>query len=70
MAGGFVGDAKGKRAELYEGRITRYFILSVIVAAMGGSLFGYDLGVSGITFLFIFGVEFLAFFFSSGLFCF
>lgn len=42
MSGG-----KGKRAELYEGGITSYFIFAVIVAALGGSLFGYDLGVSG-----------------------
>lgn len=39
--------AKGRRAELYEGRITSYFIFACIVAALGGSLFGYDLGVSG-----------------------
>ncbi|XP_068637575.1 sugar transport protein 14-like isoform X1 [Aristolochia californica] len=47
MAGGFVGSDKGKRAAQYEGRITRYFVLTVIVASLGGSLFGYDLGVSG-----------------------
>lgn len=37
----------GARAELYEHRITSYFIFACIVAALGGSLFGYDLGVSG-----------------------
>ncbi|XP_026661374.1 sugar transport protein 14-like [Phoenix dactylifera] len=47
MAGGFVGGDVGKRAELYEGRITSYFILACIVGSLGGSLFGYDLGVSG-----------------------
>ncbi|KAK4280925.1 hypothetical protein QN277_012477 [Acacia crassicarpa] len=47
MAGGGFTDAGGKRAHLYEYKITGYFIFSCIVGAMGGSLFGYDLGVSG-----------------------
>eukprot|EP00262_Sarcandra_glabra_P005410 TRINITY_DN16987_c0_g1_i1.p1 TRINITY_DN16987_c0_g1~~TRINITY_DN16987_c0_g1_i1.p1 ORF type:complete len:518 (+),score=64.29 TRINITY_DN16987_c0_g1_i1:133-1686(+) len=47
MAGGFVAQVNGRRAELYEGSITSYFILATLVAALGGSLFGYDLGVSG-----------------------
>ena len=47
MAGGFVGGAVGRRADLYEGRITGYFILACLVGSLGGSLFGYDLGVSG-----------------------
>ncbi|XP_077210066.1 sugar transport protein 14-like [Tasmannia lanceolata] len=47
MAGGFAGNGMPKRAELYEGRITGYFILACMVASLGGSLFGYDLGVSG-----------------------
>lgn len=47
MAGGFVGGELGRRAELYEGRITGYFILACVVGSLGGSLFGYDLGVSG-----------------------
>ncbi|KAK4765362.1 hypothetical protein SAY86_026452 [Trapa natans] len=45
--GGFVEAGQLKRAHLYEYKITRYFIFSCIVAALGGSLFGYDLGVSG-----------------------
>lgn len=45
--GGFVDSAGAARAHLYEYRITPYFIFACIVAAMGGSLFGYDLGVSG-----------------------
>lgn len=36
-----------KRAHLYEYKVTGYFIFACIVAALGGSLFGYDLGVSG-----------------------
>ncbi|KAH7651717.1 Sugar/inositol transporter protein [Dioscorea alata] len=47
MAGGFVGGAAGKRVEHYEGRITGYFILACLIGSLGGSLFGYDLGVSG-----------------------
>ncbi|KAL6974439.1 Sugar transport protein 14 [Sarracenia purpurea var. burkii] len=48
MAGAAFGDAgDGKRAHLYEYKITGYFIFACIVAALGGSLFGYDLGVSG-----------------------
>ncbi|XP_078431871.1 sugar transport protein 14-like [Wolffia australiana] len=30
-----------------EGRITGYFVLACVVGSLGGSLFGYDLGVSG-----------------------
>ncbi|XP_039122755.1 LOW QUALITY PROTEIN: sugar transport protein 14-like [Dioscorea cayenensis subsp. rotundata] len=47
MAGGFSSSAVGKRAELYEGRITWYFIGACLIGSLGGSLFGYDLGVSG-----------------------
>lgn len=49
MAGGGFGEPGpgGKRAHLYEYRITGYFIFTCCVAALGGSLFGYDLGVSG-----------------------
>ncbi|KAL6221093.1 hypothetical protein ACLB2K_008845 [Fragaria x ananassa] len=48
MAGGFGGaGVLHERAQQYESRITWYFIFTVIVAALGGSLFGYDLGVSG-----------------------
>ncbi|KAJ6810449.1 sugar transport protein 14 [Iris pallida] len=47
MAGGFVGGDVGKRAEQYEGRITGHFIIACLIGSLGGSLFGYDLGVSG-----------------------
>ncbi|XP_059638178.1 sugar transport protein 14 [Cornus florida] len=48
MAGAAFGDPEGgKRAHLYEYKITGYFVFACLVAAMGGSLFGYDLGVSG-----------------------
>jgi len=45
--GGFTDVGTLKRAHLYEYRITGYFIYACVVAALGGSLFGYDLGVSG-----------------------
>ncbi|KAJ9154286.1 hypothetical protein P3X46_027639 [Hevea brasiliensis] len=45
--GGFADGGTLKRAHLYEYKITGYFIFACIVAALGGSLFGYDLGVSG-----------------------
>ncbi|KAJ7973811.1 Sugar transport protein [Quillaja saponaria] len=45
--GGFTGEGTAKRAHLYEHKITGYFVFACIVAALGGSLFGYDLGVSG-----------------------
>ncbi|CAM8941991.1 unnamed protein product [Rhodiola kirilowii] len=47
MAGGFVEGGPAKRAHLYEHKTTWYFILACLVASLGGSLFGYDLGVSG-----------------------
>ncbi|KAF6164189.1 hypothetical protein GIB67_010159 [Kingdonia uniflora] len=45
--GGFVDPGAAKRAHLYEYKITSYFVYACVVAALGGSLFGYDLGVSG-----------------------
>lgn len=49
MAGGALTDGgPGKRAHLYEHKFTLYFAFTCIVGALGGSLFGYDLGVSGI----------------------
>ena len=55
MAGGFAVDQSAlKRAHLYEYKITGYFVFACIVAALGGSLFGYDLGVSGEFFFFSF----------------
>ncbi|KAF5197145.1 Sugar carrier protein a [Thalictrum thalictroides] len=53
MAGGaFVDAESSKRAQFYEYEITGYCILACIVAAFGGALFGYDLGVSGRRFFF------------------
>ena len=48
MAGGAFADGSNlKRAHLYEHKITGYLIFSCIIGALGGALFGYDLGVSG-----------------------
>jgi len=49
MAGGSftTGPVTKERAEQYKGRVTAYVIIACIVAATGGSLFGYDIGISG-----------------------
>ncbi|AES91728.2 sugar transport protein 7 isoform X1 [Medicago truncatula] len=44
--GGGTVDKNG-RAEQYKGRVTVHVIIACIVAATGGSLFGYDVGISG-----------------------
>lgn len=36
-----------ERAKDYQGKVTSYVIIACIVAATGGSLFGYDIGISG-----------------------
>ncbi|KAF5732281.1 Major facilitator superfamily protein [Tripterygium wilfordii] len=43
MAGGFTITSGGQ----YSGRITTFVVLSCMMAAMGGLLFGYDIGISG-----------------------
>lgn len=50
-----------ERAELYKGRLTSYVVVSCLVAAVGGALFGYDIGVSGSSVF----LHILAFFISS-----
>ncbi|KAJ8574295.1 hypothetical protein K7X08_026100 [Anisodus acutangulus] len=45
MAGGFAGGGSGG-AE-YEGKVTTFVIMTCLVAATGGLLFGYDIGISG-----------------------
>ncbi|XP_073135707.1 sugar carrier protein C-like [Henckelia pumila] len=45
MAGGFVpGSGNGKE---YPGNLTPYVIVTCVIAAMGGLIFGYDIGISG-----------------------
>ncbi|XP_031097740.1 sugar carrier protein A-like [Ipomoea triloba] len=41
------GRAGRGRAEQYQGRVTCYVVVACMVAAVGGSLFGYDVGISG-----------------------
>lgn len=45
--GGFTGPAAGARAAQYEGKITFYVVMTCIIAASGGLMFGYDVGISG-----------------------
>jgi hypothetical protein len=44
--GGFVEAPAGAD---YGGRVTSFVVLSCIVAGSGGILFGYDLGISGLS---------------------
>ncbi|CAL0308443.1 unnamed protein product [Lupinus luteus] len=45
MAGGvFVPSSQGR---MHEGKVTPFVIITCLVAAMGGLLFGYDLGITG-----------------------
>ncbi|XVF67013.1 hypothetical protein PTKIN_Ptkin10aG0086400 [Pterospermum kingtungense] len=43
-AGGFVAQDGGAN---YEGRVTSFLIVTCLIAATGGLLFGYDIGISG-----------------------
>ncbi|KAJ7524387.1 hypothetical protein O6H91_17G003100 [Diphasiastrum complanatum] len=47
MAGSASFSVGGGRADLYEGRMTLFVVLACIVAASGGLIFGYDIGISG-----------------------
>ncbi|KAJ7547074.1 hypothetical protein O6H91_08G067600 [Diphasiastrum complanatum] len=48
MAGGTALSVEGNRADLqYEGRMTLFVAIACIVAASGGLIFGYDIGISG-----------------------
>eukprot|EP00897_Mesotaenium_endlicherianum_P001009 jgi/Mesen1/10909/ME000095S10247 len=45
--GGVVASSSGARASLYTGRLTSYVLWACLVAASGGLLFGFDIGVTG-----------------------
>lgn len=47
MAGGGFGPGPGNGKE-YPGNLNLYVTITCIVAAMGGLIFGYDIGISGI----------------------
>ena len=36
-----------ERAQQYQGGVTLYVVVACMVAAIGGSIFGYDVGISG-----------------------
>ena len=44
-----VGLAMEAKITHYNGRMTPYVIFSCAMAAMGGLLFGYDIGISGLS---------------------
>lgn len=47
MAGGGIAIGAAGRAAEYKGRLTKFVVFVAIIAASGGLLFGYDLGVTG-----------------------
>jgi hypothetical protein len=52
MAGGMVPlGVKKERAAEYKGHMTFAVAMACIVAAIGGSIFGYDIGISGNIFM-------------------
>lgn len=58
--GGVVNTGKGKE---YPGQLTLFVFLTCIVAATGGLIFGYDIGISGVTSVLV-AVFFLSLFLS------
>lgn len=50
MAGGLAVVAND--GEDYHGKLTCFVILACMMAAMGGVIFGYDIGISGLIFLY------------------
>lgn len=45
MAGGVIVNTSGGKE--YPGNVTLYVIFASVVAAFGGLIFGYDIGISG-----------------------
>lgn len=48
MVGGHISSTSGVGDKNYPGKLTKRVIFTCIVAAFGGLIFGYDLGISGI----------------------
>ncbi|KAH7854569.1 hypothetical protein Vadar_015469 [Vaccinium darrowii] len=40
-------DTESRRSGIYSGRMTSFVVVSCMMAAVGGALFGYDIGISG-----------------------
>lgn len=56
MAGGHIVSGGGGN---YDGEVTSFVVVTCLVAATGGLIFGYDIGISGFFFLFfLFGFSF------------
>lgn len=49
MAVGLATTPTPSTVRQYNGRITAFVVLSCMVAAMGGLIFGYDIGISGLS---------------------
>lgn len=43
-------EAESRSGKKYGGRMTSYVVVSCMMAAVGGALFGYDIGISGHSF--------------------
>lgn len=50
MAGGHIGVGNGAKKN-YPGKLTARVFFTSVVAAFGGLIFGYDLGISGSSFI-------------------
>lgn len=48
MAPGMAIASEGGDNNIYNGKITAFVILSCMMAGMGGVIFGYDIGISGL----------------------
>ena len=49
-----VGMAIANQGGEYNGRITSFVVLSCMIAAIGGIIFGYDIGISGLSQLYVY----------------
>lgn len=51
MAGGIISNSDDSKKE-FAGKITFYVVICGIIAATGGLMFGYDIGISGLSLYF------------------